>query len=473
MGPGGIPLARRDNPVTLPIYSDNEPIASGLNAEKGPLEPLQLGRLHQPGGRAEVRAGAQRPGLDHDLRERGRGDLEADRPARLSFDVWWGTVDYISRAVAGKLIQPINLSYIPNLKNVWPSLQNPYYDQHSRYTVPYTVYTTGIAYRTDNVKKAPADYANPYDIFWDSHAVRREGRDPRRPARGARDDAAPPPHLRRQHREPDAGQPGARRTCRELTSLANVKVNVNDYTDVPSGATYISQAWSGDMAGAPSTCRRASRPPCSATGVRTYTRETQNDMITSSAARSTRCSRTRSSTSCSTIRTASRTSPGTATCRRSRRSTPNTVVSQGYIPANLTSTIVREVGLQEGRDDRRADDAGPVGLAERVVELQGRVSGAGPRSGPDDEALVLAVVRACRACLAAPALPRPHVRGRRGRFRDGRPDLRGSGSGLEPAPLAVHDDEVCAQRTPAGPHLLDRLRADARATSRSRSRAAC
>ena len=28
MGPGGIPLARRDNPVTLPIYSDNEPIAS-------------------------------------------------------------------------------------------------------------------------------------------------------------------------------------------------------------------------------------------------------------------------------------------------------------------------------------------------------------------------------------------------------------------------------------------------------------
>ena len=88
---------------------------------------------------------------------------------QTKFDVWWTTVDYVSRAVAGKLIQPINHSYLANLKNVWPSLQNPYYDQHSRYTVPYTIYTTGIAWRTDKLKKAPADYANPYDIFWDSH----------------------------------------------------------------------------------------------------------------------------------------------------------------------------------------------------------------------------------------------------------------------------------------------------------------
>ena len=37
MGPGGIPLARRDQPVTLPIYSDNPAIASGMDLEKGPL----------------------------------------------------------------------------------------------------------------------------------------------------------------------------------------------------------------------------------------------------------------------------------------------------------------------------------------------------------------------------------------------------------------------------------------------------
>ena len=38
VGPGGIPLARRDHPVTLPLYSDNAAIASGLDVEKGPLE---------------------------------------------------------------------------------------------------------------------------------------------------------------------------------------------------------------------------------------------------------------------------------------------------------------------------------------------------------------------------------------------------------------------------------------------------
>ncbi|MGZ4172692.1 MAG: hypothetical protein ACXVRN_15120, partial [Solirubrobacteraceae bacterium] len=37
-GPGGLPLARPDNPVTLPIYSDNKPIASGMQPEKGPLQ---------------------------------------------------------------------------------------------------------------------------------------------------------------------------------------------------------------------------------------------------------------------------------------------------------------------------------------------------------------------------------------------------------------------------------------------------
>ena len=36
---------------------------------------------------------------------------------------------------------------------VWPSYSNPgpYYDQEWRYTVPYTIYTWGVAYRRDLV----------------------------------------------------------------------------------------------------------------------------------------------------------------------------------------------------------------------------------------------------------------------------------------------------------------------------------
>ena len=55
---------------------------------------------------------------------------------------------FLERLAVGKVLQPLNLSYIPNLRqNVWPSLASPWYDVGSRYTVPYTIYTTGIAWR--------------------------------------------------------------------------------------------------------------------------------------------------------------------------------------------------------------------------------------------------------------------------------------------------------------------------------------
>ncbi len=49
---------------------------------------------------------------------------------------------------------PINHSYIPNIKNVWPTFTNPWYDQEWRYSVPNFIYTTGIGWRNDQV---PAD----------------------------------------------------------------------------------------------------------------------------------------------------------------------------------------------------------------------------------------------------------------------------------------------------------------------------
>ena len=125
---------------------------------------------------------------------------------QASFDVWFATVEYLSRAVAGKLIQPVNHSYLPNLKNVWPSLQSPFYDVHSRYSVPYTVYTTGIAWRKDKVKTPPTSFKNGYDAFWHAQAVRGQGCDPRRPARGARDGAAAPRRHEHEHGERESRQ---------------------------------------------------------------------------------------------------------------------------------------------------------------------------------------------------------------------------------------------------------------------------
>ena len=55
-------------------------------------------------------------------------------PTRLSprsaaaashYDIYFPSYDQISRLVAAKLLRPLNHCYIPNIKNVWPTLHQP------------------------------------------------------------------------------------------------------------------------------------------------------------------------------------------------------------------------------------------------------------------------------------------------------------------------------------------------------------
>jgi spermidine/putrescine transport system substrate-binding protein len=247
MGPGGIPLARRDHPVTLPLYGDNKPIASKLHPEKGPLQIFNWDSYINPKvvKDFEKRYGVQVKITTFENEEEALAKLTSGKNA---FDVWFPTVEYLSRAVAGKLIQPLNHAYLPNLKNVWTSLQSPFYDVHSRYTVPYTVYTTGIAWRTDKVKP-PTALKNPYDIFWKAHAYAGKVAilDDQREALAM---ALLRRHIVDVNTENATLVKRASADLGQLTKLVNVKTNVNDYTDVPAGKTWISQGWSGDMAGA-------------------------------------------------------------------------------------------------------------------------------------------------------------------------------------------------------------------------------
>ena len=173
MGPGGIPLARRDHPVALPYYPDNHPIDAGRSPERGPLNVFNWADYINP---KVVKGFEKQYGVTVNVTT---FENEEEALAKLAsgqgdFDVWFATVQYLSRAVAGKVIQPLNHHYLPNLHNVWPALQNPFYDQHSRYSVPYTIYTTGITWRKDKLSIEPTDFPNPYDIFW--HAQTYKGK---------------------------------------------------------------------------------------------------------------------------------------------------------------------------------------------------------------------------------------------------------------------------------------------------------
>ena len=99
---------------------------------------------------------------------------------QVNFDVFMGvTVDVLGRLIEQKTIPLLNHSYIPNINQAWTDFTNPFYDQRWRYTVPYTIYTTGIAWRKDHVPENPYTMANPWAMPWQGE-VQGQGRDTRR-----------------------------------------------------------------------------------------------------------------------------------------------------------------------------------------------------------------------------------------------------------------------------------------------------
>ena len=342
MGPGGIPLARRNFPVTLPIYSDNQPIASGKSTEKGPLNVFNWSDYINP---AVVKQFEKEYGVKVKITtfENEEEALAKLSSGQGSFDVWFPTVDYISRSVAGKLIQPLNHSYLPNLKNVWASLQSPFYDVHSRYTVPYTVYTTGIAYRKDKLKAAPTGW----DAFWQAKKISGKVT--------ILDDQREALSMALLHRRitqintENANQVNqAGSDLKQLTNLVNVKTNTTAYTDVPTGAAWLAQAWSGDMAGAINYMPKG--VPVSVVG---YWRPSTNAIVGSDMISILRKAKNpvlahhflnylldkqHGVTNFSWLGYM----PPLSTIN------PDKVIAQGYIPKNLGSTVVRESDFKNG-----------------------------------------------------------------------------------------------------------------------------
>jgi spermidine/putrescine transport system substrate-binding protein len=245
LGPGGLPLARPNKRVVLPRWED--PIESGLEPETGGTftvfnYPAYLYKKLLNDFCAEHGVSPQYTSFDNinsGIQRLASGAVEAD--------VMEITPDTLDLGVAGKLIKPLNLDYIPNLqKNVWPQLVDPFYDGESRYTVPYTCYATGIAWRTDKVSEDIASMDQPWDILWESQAY--EGKvgllDENRETIGTA-------LLRKGITDINTEDPAlidqAVQDLSELHDICNVKVKTVQYYAIPEGTMWLSQAWSGDM----------------------------------------------------------------------------------------------------------------------------------------------------------------------------------------------------------------------------------
>jgi spermidine/putrescine transport system substrate-binding protein len=249
-GSGTVPLPRPNNPVTWRRYPDNPAIKSGLPPETDAT--LQIYNWVAYVNQSCLNNFAKKYNCKVQVTTfNTMNEAMSKLRSGLAFDVFMGvTVDVLGQLIESKLIQPLNHSYIPNIAQAWPDFTNPFYDQHWRYTVPYTIYTTGMAWRKDLVHENPYAMRNPWAMPWQSKykgkvAILddyREGislglmknglfnlntTDPRQIAL-------------------------SRRSLEELSSLVGVRIDNNDYTEVPAGNTWIHHSWSGDMAAAPS-----------------------------------------------------------------------------------------------------------------------------------------------------------------------------------------------------------------------------
>ena len=171
------------------------------------------------------------------------------RNKSLGFDLVIGaTTLYLPKDVTGGLIQPLNKEYLPNFANVLASLQSPYYDVGSQFTVPYVVYTTGVAYRRDVIDDAMFAGEDAWKLLWD-------------PAYkgyvGVIDDMREALTLGMYYRgvtDTNSGDPAvidaAEADIKALVKATDARFDINAYTKIPEGRSHINQAWSGDMVSA-------------------------------------------------------------------------------------------------------------------------------------------------------------------------------------------------------------------------------
>ncbi len=164
-------IASPENPVLWPVSKDNRPIPPGL--QPGRNATLHLYNWEDYINEDVIKA-FERKYKAYDVKVKvSTFDNASEAVSNVSsgkadYDILFVTYDLLGQVVLGGHVRPLSHSYVPNINQVWPVFQNPFYDQDWRYSVPYTVYTTGIGWRADKVKEDVAKLADPYEILWDT-----------------------------------------------------------------------------------------------------------------------------------------------------------------------------------------------------------------------------------------------------------------------------------------------------------------
>jgi spermidine/putrescine transport system substrate-binding protein len=243
------------SPTPMPTFSENSPIADGLPIEAGAT--LKLYNWDQYIWKKVVDDFSEKYDVNVEISTFNTSDeaLAKVRSGQTDVDVFFHDIDIVGRLTQGQLVQPLNKTYLPHLSNIWPfftDADKPFYDVGGVYTVPYSVYTTGIAWRNDLIdeKDDPWHIDNPYDVLWNPKYDGKIGiYDEARDAIAMALQKLGFTDINTGNAE-EINQ--AKDALMQMTQNVNAALTINGvYEELPKGTFYAHQAWSGDVVAAP------------------------------------------------------------------------------------------------------------------------------------------------------------------------------------------------------------------------------
>ena len=247
-GAGEIPIATLENPVTLPV--NQAPIAADTPLESGPLVLYNWADYIWKRSVAEFE---DKFGVSVDITTFNNMEEGIQKVAngQVTADVFVPTPGYLRRLVQQNLVQPLQHELIPNMEaSVWPSYYNPgpYYDLGWNYTVPYTIYTWGVAYRRDRVSDDEAA-AQGWDALWNGDY---NGAISLYDSYG---DTIAITILRNDSLDVNTGDPAlidaAKEAILQTINDNKARLTINGvYAKLPAGDFTVAESWSGDIVGA-------------------------------------------------------------------------------------------------------------------------------------------------------------------------------------------------------------------------------
>ena len=336
-----------DNPVRWALSKANPAIDSGLTPKRGStlriynyadyLSPRVLKNFEEKYG-VEIRLSTFND-ADEALTKIASKDLK--------FDLYFPSYDSLGRLVQADLLRPLNHEYLPNADNLWSNLRDPWYDRGAQYTVPYTIYSTGIGWRTDLVSTDIPALDNPYDVLWDRQYAGNMA---------VLDDwhtAIAMVLLRNGQLNINSTDPKdiamVRKQLLDLRATMKPRVTISMYTELPAGQYGLCQIWSGDAINLPYYL-----PKKTSTDILRYwfppdgRGEVDNDLVVCLGQGENPVAAHFFINELLDPEVAGRNFGFTGYQPPLNQFTPDTLVADGYVPENLATAIVRKPDFDTG-----------------------------------------------------------------------------------------------------------------------------